>query len=223
MCEGCIDKKVRYIDDEASLKHLTNGEPRKIYSEGGYLINLNDDAYFCKSYNKCDLCKITKQIRNKKFIREAPIGSDKSPAKRRYISAHKDNKFMVIVPIVNIAEEFYTKLTLIIDDKSIRFCVKDDASKEFGKAVNDEVNIVITTYCTVSKCLGDLIEEYYEREPLIDFFIEIDEAHLLLNHISLIEITKEFDKGALIIATADVFNYFDSFKDYIIINPRIDD
>ena len=39
----------------------------------------------------------------------------------------------------------------------------------------------------------------------------------------MIEITKEFDKGALIIATADVFNYFDSFKDYIIINPRIDD
>ncbi|KAK8900271.1 hypothetical protein M9Y10_002594 [Tritrichomonas musculus] len=130
---------------------------------------------------------------------------------------------MVIVPTVNIAEEFYTKLTPLIVNNSIRLCVKDDAFKEFRKAVNDEVNIVITTYSTAFKCLGDLVEEYYDREQRLDYFLVIDEAHLLLNHISLIEITKEFDKVALISATADDIKHFACFKDYIIINPHIDD
>lgn len=105
-----------------------------------------------------------------------------------------------IVPTVNIAEEFYAKLTLLINNKSIRLCVKDDAFKKFGKAVNDKVNIVITTYSKASKYLGDLIEEYYDRKQRLVNFLVIDEAHLLLNHISLIEITKEFDKVALISA-----------------------
>lgn len=53
---------------------------------------------------------------------------------------------MIIVPNVNIAEEFYTKLTPLFDNNSIRLCVENDAFKEFGKVVNNEVNIVITTY-----------------------------------------------------------------------------
>lgn len=99
-----------------------------------------------------------------------------------------------IIPTVNISEEFDTKLTPLIDNNSIRLCVKDDIFKEFRKAVNNEVNIIITTYSAASKCLGDLIEEYYEREQRLDYFLVIDEAHLLLNHISMIKITKEFDK-----------------------------
>lgn len=103
-----------------------------------------------------NLRKITKQIRTKKFICEAPIGSGKSTAIRIWISAHKDNKYMVIVPTVNIAEEFYTKLS---NNESIRLCVNENAFKEFHKAVHYEVNIIVTTYHTASKCLGDLIEE----------------------------------------------------------------
>ena len=68
-----------------------------------------------------------------------------------------------------------------------------------------------------------MAEEYYDRERRLDCFLIIDEAHLLLNRISLIEITKEFDKVALISATADDIKYLACFKDYIIINPRIDD
>ena len=93
---------------------------------------------------------------------------------------------MVIVPKVNIAEEFYTK----INDKSIRLCVNDNAFKEFRKAIHNEVNVIITTYNTASKCLGDLIEEYCINEQRLDYFLVIDEAHLLLQNIGLIEITK---------------------------------
>ena len=38
----------------------------------------------------------------------------------------------------------------------------------------------------------------------------------------LIEITKEFDKVALISATADDIKHFACFRDYIIVNPHID-
>ena len=158
----------------------------------------------------------------KKFICEAPIGSGKSTAIRKWISSHKTDKFLVIVPTVNIAEEFYTKLN-DMKVNSIQLCVNDNAFKEFHKAVHNEVNIIITTYNTASKCLGDLIEEYYEREQRLDYFLVIDEAHLLLQHISLIEITKEFDKVALISATAEDIKHFACFRDYLIVNPCIDE
>ena len=161
---------------------------------------------------------MTKQIQTKKFICKAPIGFGKSTAIRKWISTYKDNKFMVIVPTVNIAEEFYIKLS---SNESIRLCVNEIAFKEFIKAVHDEVNIIVTTYHTASKCLGDLIEEYYEREQRLDYFLVIDEAHLLLQHIGLIEITKEFDKVALISATAEDIKHFACFKEYIIVNPCI--
>ena len=111
-------------------------------------------------HNKYDLRKITKQILTKKFICEAPIGSCKSTAIRKWIASHSTERFMVIVPTVNIATEFYTKLS-DMDVNSIRLCVNDNAFSEFHKAVHKGVDIIITTYNTASKCLGDLIEEYY--------------------------------------------------------------
>ena len=50
--EGYSNKNGRYLDDEASLKHLTKDEPSKVYSEDGCLIYYNNDAYYCMSYNK---------------------------------------------------------------------------------------------------------------------------------------------------------------------------
>ena len=49
----------------------------------------------------------------------------------------------------------------------------------------------------------------------------VDEAHLLLQHINLIDITKEFDKVTLISATADNINHLSYFRDYIIVNQYI--
>lgn len=49
----------------------------------------------------------------------------------------------------------------------------------------------------------------------------VDEEHLLLQHISLIEITKEFDKVALVNFTADNIKNFTCYRDYIIFNPCI--
>ena len=68
-------------------------------------------------------------------------------------------------------------------------CVNKNTYKEFYKAVQNEVNTIVTTYNTASKCLGDLIEEYYMKEQQLDYFLVIDEAHLLLKHIGLIDIT----------------------------------
>ncbi len=205
-CEGYFDKKGHPFNDETSIKHLTSGEPSvniddelELCDENGDVIDYidYDDYYYCMNLSRYDLRKITKQIRMKKFICEASIGSGKSTAIHKWISSHKTEKFMVIVPTLNIAEEFYTK----INDKSIRLCVNDNAFKEFRKAIHNELNVIITTDNTASKCLGDLIEEYYMKEQRLDYFLVIDKAHLLLQHIGLIEITKEFDRVALISAT----------------------
>lgn len=63
--------------------------------------------------------------------------------------------------------------------------------RSFNKAVHDEVNIILTNYNTASKYLGDLIQEYCEREQLLYYSLVIDEEHLLLQHICSIEITKK--------------------------------
>ena len=57
---------------------------------------------------------------------------------------------MVIVPTLNIAEEFYTKQT-DMNVKSIGLCVNNNEFKEFHKAVHNEVNIIITSFNTTSK------------------------------------------------------------------------
>ena len=95
-------------------------------------------------------------------------------------------------------------------------CVNENAFNEFCKAVYKGINIIITTYSTASKCLDDLIEKYYMIEQRLDYFLVIDEAHFLFKHISLIEITKEFDKVALISVTPDDIKHFACFIDYII-------
>ena len=127
---------------------------------------------------------------------------------------------MFIVQTVNIAEEFYTKMS-DIDVKSIRFCVNDNAFKKFHKVVHNEVNIIITTYNTASKCLGDIIEEYYVREQWLDCYQVIDEAHLLIQHISLIRKIKDFDGVGLISSNADDIKHFACFRDYLIVNHCI--
>ena len=56
------------------------------------------------------------------------------------------------------------------------------------------------------------------KEQGLDFFLVIDEDHLLSQHIGLIEITREFDRVAYISATADDIKHFACIRDYIIIN-----
>lgn len=47
---------------------------------------------------------------------------------------------------------------------NIRLCTNENSFKLFHKAVLDEINVILTTFEMVSKCLGDLIQEYYDRE-----------------------------------------------------------
>ncbi|KAK8893673.1 hypothetical protein M9Y10_022100 [Tritrichomonas musculus] len=77
-CEGYADKNGKPLDDETTIKHLTDGEQVDINVELE-LCDENDDEidymdyedyYYYMNLNKTDLCKITKQIRSKKFIYE---------------------------------------------------------------------------------------------------------------------------------------------------------
>lgn len=66
-----------------------------------------------------------------------------------------------------------------------------------------------------------MLEEYYKQNKWLGYFLVFDEAHLLLQQICLTEITKEFDKIALISGTADDTKLFACFKDCIIDNLYI--
>ena len=112
-CEDYFDKNDKPLDDEESIKHLTSGEhididdDIELHDEYGNVIDYMNykNYYYCMNHNKYDLSKITMKIRSTKFVCEEPIGSGKSTAIRKWISVHKTDKFMVIVPTVNITEE----------------------------------------------------------------------------------------------------------------------
>ena len=70
-----------------------------------------------------------------KFICEAPIGSGKSTAICNLISSHKTDRFMV-VPTVNIAEEFYTKLN-DMNVNSIQLYVNDNSFKNLCDLIEE--------------------------------------------------------------------------------------
>lgn len=184
------------------------------------------------TYTKSAEEEITIEKAIKKFICQAPIGSGKSTAIRKWIyNTVPDNKFILIVPTINIAAEFYSKLYVALNnnhpeniDEMIKLCVKEGAFKEFKEAIKHFIPVVITTFSTASKCLGGIIEHFYHHQ--IDFNSEytllIDEAHLLLEHISLIEICREFNKVGLITATASDISCLSVFEEYEKINPLAD-
>ena len=43
-------------------------------------------------------------------------------------------------------------------------------------------------YNSASKFLGDILEDYDDRNERLDFFLVINKVQLLLNHISLLDI-----------------------------------
>ncbi len=108
-------------------------------------MRMDYDEYICNDHNKYDFPETTNQIRTKKIICEAPMGSGKQTVIGKWISAHKTDRFMVIVPTVNIPEEFFAKLSKTNKNINIRLCVNDNVFKEFHKAVHDEANVIITT------------------------------------------------------------------------------
>ena len=124
--------------------------------------------------------------------------------------------------------EFYSKLYVALYNKYkdnvddyIKVCIKEGAFKEFKAAITNLIPIVITTYSTASKCLGGIIESFYHNHRDInEYALLIDEAHLLLENIPLIEIAREFDKVGLITATSSDISCLSVFSDYVKINSR---
>lgn len=95
---------------------------------------------------------------------------------------------------------------------------------EFKEAIKPFLPVVITTLSTASKCLGGIIEHFYHHQ--IDFNSEytllIDEAHLIIDPISLIEICREFNKVGLITAPASDISCLSVFEEYEKINSLAD-
>lgn len=120
-----------------------------------------------EEYDDC-ISTITTHIN--KFICKAPVGCGKSTALREWmINTIPKSKYILIVPTVNIALEFYSKLNKKINDSdsampgSIKVCVKENAFADFRKAINDFVPIIISSYYTTSKFLGCIIESFYSE------------------------------------------------------------
>lgn len=78
---------------------------------------------------------------------------------KKSIYWHINDKYMVIIPTVNITEEFQVKwnnistaeLIPLMDNKSIQLCINQNVFNEFLKSVGDEVNVIITINNTASK------------------------------------------------------------------------
>ena len=146
-----------------------------------------------------------------------------------------ENKFIVIVPTVNISNDFYNQIipflsSLMIDlsicNELVYLCVKDGAFEEFKKAFINNINLIITTYSTASWCLGSLYEfmnhqnKMKKNFDIISYSLIIDEARMLLNNTSLIVI-RDFDKVGLISATIQDISSLSIFQDYYIITPYL--
>lgn len=211
--------------------------------------------------------KSTHECKERKFIIDAPIGSGKSSAVCKWISlatttraslsesktVSNDCRFILIVPTINIASEFYNKIYndfILLNNNTeenkindlqkqdpnsvceyLTLCIKDGAFEEFKQAFTKKVKIIITTYSTASHCLGSLVEYTYHNSPsykndgfnidLDNYTLIIDEAHLLLNNIPLIEIIRDFNNVGLLSATIDDISGLSVFKDYRIIKPNV--
>ena len=241
-------KDVKIIQEEFNEPRTDSLNPENFVRSGSELAHENS-AIRMPNFAMQMTTTITKST--KKFICEAPIGSGKSTAIRKWmVNTINKNKFILIVPTVNIAMEFYSKMyvellnqTEEIDD-TIKVCVRDKAFTEFREAINKFTPIVITTYSTASKCLGGIIESFYHKElqksdpkgpakrdknnELIEYMelslieqytLVIDEAHLLLENISLIEMCREFNNVALVSATISDISCLSVFKDFVRITP----
>lgn len=153
-----------------------------------------------------------------KFILDAPIGSGKSTALMNHIKDSKDNNYIIIVPTTNIAVDFYNAVDYSED--SVKLCTNDGAFKDIKLAFDNNVRVIITTYHTASRCLGSIIE-FTHGNLLNKYHLFIDEAHLLLLHPALIEMTREFNYVGLITATPRELKHLSVFKDYVTISPVI--
>ena len=180
-----------------------------------------------------------------RFICEAPVGSGKTTAIKKFITQSISKhlldegspflgsmfKFIFIVPTVNIAEQFCKNFEIISSTEtesasfSVKPCVHDGAFKDFKKQMQEDVRLsplIVTTYSTASKCLGSMVEYFYrhnQQSKIDECFLIIDEAHLLLQHSTLIETIRDFKHVGLLTATPDDISKFMVFKDFKQLRP----
>ena len=180
-----------------------------------------------------------------KFICDAPVGSGKSTAIKKFLTnwiieelkgdLTERFKFIYIVPTVNIAEHFCNNFKITYQQEidtvnesasyEIKPCVGEGAFKDFKQQMKDPIELsplIVTTYSTASKCLGSMIEYFYrhkQQNKINECFLIIDEAHLLLQHSSLIETIRDFKHIGLLSATpGDIANFL-VFKDFKYLRP----
>ena len=113
------------------------------------------------------------------------------------IKENTNKSYIIVVPTVNIALDFAEKFN---SPETITLCVDNGAFNNLKAAIDEKTRIIITTYYTCSRCLGSIIE--YVDDSLFDkYYLMIDEAHLLLQHPALIEMTREFNNVGIITVT----------------------
>ncbi|KAK8883037.1 hypothetical protein M9Y10_045685 [Tritrichomonas musculus] len=172
------------------------------------------------------------------FICESSTGSGKRTAIREWIinTIPEDSKYIVIVPTVIIAIEFYKKICASLDtnaeemDKSIKVCVKENAFTEFKKAIGKSVPIAITTYSTASKCLGSIIELFYTKlKDRIGFYkpdgkpeSNIEETQTGAND-SLYEHTLVIDETHFLLENISLIEICREFNNVALFSATVDD
>lgn len=189
---------------------------------------------FERLFNEDSHGRIIEQVllneKTHKFICNAPIGSGKSTAIRNWIVNtynNEDNevigkrKYILIVPTVNIALEFYSKMMPQMNQKQIQCCVQDEAFKSFKNSIKKGISVIITTYHTAKTCLGTILEQSFHKQWNIEsrYTLLIDEGHLLLEYIPIIEFCREFSNVGIISATTSDIDCLSVFKDFIRIKP----
>lgn len=146
-CDGYFDEDEKPLTCETSINHFTTRKRLKLLDEDGNVIDCKD---YYETHDRYTFSKRTKQITTKKLICEAPIGSEKNSSIQKWISYHETDRFMVIVPTVNITEKFYVKLygMMLSDNEPVSkhkyLCVNYNAFNEFIKVIFNEVGCKIT-------------------------------------------------------------------------------
>lgn len=129
----------------------------------------------------------------------ASFGSSEGPALMKHTIESEDNNYIIVVPTINIANDFYKTFNNKKD--SFKLCINDGAFKDIKLAFDNNVRVILTMHHTASRCLGSIMD-FTHGAILNKYRLFIDEAHLLLQHQALREIMRRFNSAGLITATS---------------------
>ena len=114
-----------------------------------------------------------------------------------------------------------TKLSKI--DQFMCICINDWVFDNFKKAGISKISVIITSYITAFRFLISLFEMSFNKQNINinSYSIIINEAHMLLNNISLMEVIGNFISVGFISATFSDISSLSIFNVFHAIKPKI--